>query len=129
MDTEVGSSPKQPVAGSASASSAQAQRGLSHVPPPWAPPARDRCANRELWVREAAEHRSDLALSLILPLAFFAALFVWIPTDARIQYNFDEGVNLIKGLLHARGESLYTETADAFTARIGSYWSAARRSA
>jgi len=60
-------------------------------------------------VSEAGEHRRDLASSLFVPLTFFVVLWLCVPIGTRIQYNTDEGINLIKALLHARGARLYTD--------------------
>lgn len=48
-------------------------------------------------------------LPLLLPMVFFAAMFLFYPFRAIFEYNYDEGGELMKSLLLARGYSLYSE--------------------
>jgi 4-amino-4-deoxy-L-arabinose transferase-like glycosyltransferase len=47
---------------------------------------------------------------LVLPLLFFAAMFLFFPFRERFEFNTDEGLEGMKALLLARGHPLYTET-------------------
>ncbi len=50
------------------------------------------------------------AWPLVLPLLFFAAMFLFFPFRERFEFNTDEGLEGMKALLLARGHPLYTET-------------------
>lgn len=48
-------------------------------------------------------------LELAVPLAFFLLMFFFFPYRERFEFDPDEGINAIKGLMLARGYPLYTE--------------------
>jgi len=54
--------------------------------------------------------RSLLFLTgLLVPAAFFVLVFRFVPFREVFLYNWDEGLCLMRGLLHAQGHSLYKE--------------------
>ncbi len=52
---------------------------------------------------------SRVLLSLLFPALFVAGILLLIPLDNVFEYDPDEGINVMKALLHIKGYALYTE--------------------
>lgn len=61
------------------------------------------------WAVDAGRDRRELLRSLAIPVLYFTGVLVLVPFGERFQHSYDEGINLIKGLLCAQGHDLYID--------------------
>ena len=53
--------------------------------------------------------KSQIFLTILLPLAFTAGMLLFFPFRYRFEFNPDEGINLIKAMMTLKGFRLYSE--------------------
>ena len=55
------------------------------------------------------KNKSQIFVSLLLPLAFTVGMLLCFPFRYRFEFDFDEGINLIKAMMTLNGFELYSE--------------------
>jgi hypothetical protein len=55
------------------------------------------------------KNKLRILVSLLFPLAFVTGMLLFFPFRYRFEFNFDEGINLIKSMMTLRGYGLYSE--------------------